>query len=1105
MIIPKTTLLDNINREINDNSKGQITPHDIRHNLIDIIDSVHRLTEEHDLKSKNLDTTNESSRTTRLGNITLDNFRQGVENYTSIDNTAIGYSALTRNYQGSQNTAIGSYSLSCNIYGQDNVAIGFNSLAGNSNGAANIAIGSYSLNSNKVGNFNIGIGHAAGYYVDPDVDYQFFLTSHNVDDVYLCQNESGADLVPFLQGDMTPGSMRLGIGVKTLSPDAALQVEGSIHPNTTMASALGSSSKRWTNVFLSNGLYFDEDQSIIYSNTTDKFNFSSSLNIVGGVVISEDMLARDISSRHITSSSLSASGSISGDYLSVTSSILRSPTSNDSAIANIGSSSMPFHHGYFVNVHARGKAFFSKIETTEQNHYLHKTLHLASSGDINTLDGGGPKGLHDYFNGDEIDPPSYGYLQDEQLAEAGLIIKSYDPIQSQGRDYHFTFKPNNPYISNLASDTPYSRNSWNSNISITVANGSHIEVDRILNHGNLDLVNYRTENGIFIKNRGFNVGREVDIKQTRKPNSDINIVSELDVPRYSMSMQSRNLNTNLDFGFFGNTSSTTNKRGFEQSYIVKEDINAPYFFNPDEGNSYERLALKSYSNSDIANRAFVFLQDNNEGVIGINNFNYAEYMMPDTILNIRSTGNAIIRTTAENTSSSDAGIQMLVGSNALVDGSEIKFSHDDLKLEFNLYKDSDKIPVIHSISGNDKISILGDLQSNAMITVGDSIRNEASIALRHSPTFAISTNHYGTIFTRSNNKKSQTSTLSFVDSSGNYFDVNMFAIDSAGGLPTNYYIYSDEVYNTLGGRDCPAEIADLTSAANNTAYGHSALTGLTNANHNVAIGSFAGYSVANQAHSSNIFIGSNAGKSIAGSGNLYIGRAESPIVVDGISSSSTLNNVINIDNVILSNKETDKTHLNTNYIGLGKTTNAPVSSFVISESQQYTRLHSRFEFSVYNNDTKLFTANSNGTTFTKPIIVSDTIRFSDGSTSIESGDFLDHIDTIQSDLDTAESNLSTLTENHNTLRSEFDASIVEGFAETNILAPSDPQNPTTGKVKLKIMQNGSWNDKAGTGLDNPPWVIVSNRDRFLDIYAGDYVIAIKVNGEYRPMWVSYQS
>ena len=54
MITDKATLIKNIKRDIPDNTVGAISPRDIRQSLIDLVDSVHLLTSQHPLLSKNL-------------------------------------------------------------------------------------------------------------------------------------------------------------------------------------------------------------------------------------------------------------------------------------------------------------------------------------------------------------------------------------------------------------------------------------------------------------------------------------------------------------------------------------------------------------------------------------------------------------------------------------------------------------------------------------------------------------------------------------------------------------------------------------------------------------------------------------------------------------------------------------------------------------------------------------------------------------------------------------------------------------------------------------------------------------------------------------------
>ena len=59
-ILPKQTIVSNINSEILDNSRMLISPYDVRHNLIDMIDSTHLF-----LNGKEISTANFSTPDTR--------------------------------------------------------------------------------------------------------------------------------------------------------------------------------------------------------------------------------------------------------------------------------------------------------------------------------------------------------------------------------------------------------------------------------------------------------------------------------------------------------------------------------------------------------------------------------------------------------------------------------------------------------------------------------------------------------------------------------------------------------------------------------------------------------------------------------------------------------------------------------------------------------------------------------------------------------------------------------------------------------------------------------------------------------------------------------
>ena len=66
-----------------------------------------------------------------------------------------------------------------------------------------------------------------------------------------------------------------------------------------------------------------------------------------------------------------------------------------------------------------------------------------------------------------------------------------------------------------------------------------------------------------------------------------------------------------------------------------------------------------------------------------------------------------------------------------------------------------------------------------------------------------------------------------------------------------------------------------------------------------------------------------------------------------------------------------------------------------------------------------------------------------------------------------------------------------GTAINNILPPTNPSSPTTGQI---VTKNASWQDFETQ--------TIVNRDTTCLINAGDYVVAIKINNQYRPIWIN---
>ena len=222
-----------------DNSSRQISASDLRQSFFNLADSISNFNNDIDLNSLNFGT--EDTRTTFAGVSSL--VRKGTNGFATQDNSAYGYASLQLTYTGLRNTAIGSYALSCASLGSDNVAVGVNALGGLTVGSGNVAVGNYSLLKKKSGNFNIAIGHGAGYVSHADSDFKFNLG------VYPeasgdCETTHTFDKSPLLHGDLD--TLQLAIAASGFRGDEKLSVSGNIIPyESGVGFSLGSGEYRW--------------------------------------------------------------------------------------------------------------------------------------------------------------------------------------------------------------------------------------------------------------------------------------------------------------------------------------------------------------------------------------------------------------------------------------------------------------------------------------------------------------------------------------------------------------------------------------------------------------------------------------------------------------------------------------------------------------------------------------------------------------------------------------------------------------------------------------------------------------------------------------------
>lgn len=1054
MIVNKLQLVENILVEISDNSTGKISPYDIRHNLLDIVDSVHLLLDNQHIQTANF--ASFQNRSTKAGDNIFSNSH--INGYLGEDNSAFGFEALKSNYQGTRNTSVGSNALSCNIYGSDNVALGVQSLGGNTNGFANVGIGNYALAQNQLGNFNIAIGHGAGYYVDKLACNKLFIASHPVDSSFICDNPNGSGLTPLVHGDLS--SNQFGINVRELQPSGTLQIGGHITPSSGNIYDIGNSLFSWRDIYLGS-LKFANNKSIISS--------PSGL----------------ICDTHIIPAAVSGS--------------------------NLGSVTVPWSQAYFDNITVNGTATINRFNAYEHCEFFCKTLYLASSGNVDVIDGGGPYSEFDYAYQPEL---SYNcaLLKDEQMYGAGIIASTSGT--DYRRDYRFIFIP--PSMGVSCSSNGYAKAGWFSNISLVLEPNVFLKANNIVSHDNCNGIYFRNGNTYL---SSYNVSN-TDLAGLSNFNvlSQANTVSDISTTVASLELGAKVSNRLLTGAKNKVIDPLNNKQvlnGFEFSFVDSSLSSL--------STQSDRLVTGSYNNTSHLFNTTVLMKDDSNGIFGINNLGQlSETAIPKTALDIRTTGNAIIRATAENYITSVASLQLLGERSCEYNGFELAYLNTSGIVDLSIYKESGK-QVFFRLYDNNSVGLFTSSgTANAMLTLGDNHINNACVSFRNYSGVPSPTQEYGKIFIKPNFNINQSQSIYMLDSSGNTHNLIVNKYDNVDARA----IYTDANQNTFGGLYCPSNRNISNNAIGNTAIGHRALSSITSGDFNVVFGTSSASGVTSGLR--NIVIGCNSANSITtGQNNIVIGDN-----VFNLTSNNTSNNII-IGNGGIGQQTSGNYQF---LLGASRSVLLLEGSLGPNNSDKQLSMPSGGNFTLYDQtnadalslranvlEVKDFTGNDypdNELTFkftgnksanllslkhsTSPLNVSPnydsnslnrpyaelngdlrllgSVRFSDG-TSLGSS----------SQLNVLNSGVNRNANDITTLNNRFNGLFLEGTVSKLIEAPESPYAPTSGTM---IVRNNSWNDVAN--------IMLTNRDAGLVVPMNAYVIAISINGEYRPIWVSDQ-
>jgi hypothetical protein len=368
------------------------------------------------------------------------------------------------------------------------------------------------------------------------------------------------------------------------------------------------------------------------------------------------------------------------------------------------------------------------------------------------------------------------------------------------------------------------------------------------------------------------------------------------------------------------------------------------------------------------------------------------------------------------------------------------------------------------------------------------------------------------------NKASQ---LNFVDASGNIFSFIVDAIDQFGESIEKSLIV-DGLGNTFGGRNSPLNRSNLNSfTISNTAVGNSALSELTNGSKNIVYGYHAAKSI--KTGTNNVIIGANAlASSPSGNNNILIGNellASTENIIDNKFIVGSFNNYLFDGDIVTKSVKMPSGTLSftnaNNAFGLSLSHNT-IEKINYLNSSPYVNESLEFKFKNSQTNT-LMVLNHSQAPMSKVPVYSSTqnpfvevkgdikllggVSFSD-NTYLNSASFLQDISSLTTTLTTANSNISSLQSSVGTINNQLSSLIIEGYALNDIPAPPNASSVRIGKLQLQIVVNGQLVNKTAQSLADITSVDIHNRDPRMPIDKGDYIIAIKIGNEYRPIWIS---
>jgi hypothetical protein len=305
----------------------------------------------------------------------------------------------------------------------------------------------------------------------------------------------------------------------------------------------------------------------------------------------------------------------------------------------------------------------------------------------------------------------------------------------------------------------------------------------------------------------------------------------------------------------------------------------------------------------------------------------------------------------------------------------------------------------------------------------------------------------------------------------------------------NFAIGYDSLYN-------------LSSGNNNIVIGESSASGLRNTSNNIIIGNKSFNKTADLSNTSgNIIIGHNIGASNSGSHDFLVGN-NGLILLDGKLGPTNADKRLTLPSggrlYINNANDTDSLCIKANSIevidsgGNNYPDNTLTFKFIANNSFDLLSLNHNAPsllntptYNIINNNP--FIGSIIPQVVPRPYVqlngdlkLRGVICFSDGTNLGTSSGIPVAIGLANSGIALGNSGIA-----------KINSTFIEGFMPSGLQAPANSSSKTSGILTLK---NSNWADSGS--------VYVMNRDMTSVIHSGAYVIAARVNDEYKPIWVS---